>query len=123
MDIINLTGEPIESEFNPKHNYSEIFEKHDFWMGRMIGGSKTTYRNSHPKDNIIFNANIITKLSGKVWYGDLNVTLDFDKLRDVADELKEDLFILSEMDARFENENKPITELIKKAKIIINSKI
>ena len=47
----------------------------------------------------------ITKKSGKIWYGDVDITMEFDNLKSIADELKEDLYILYESDARFEHEN------------------
>jgi hypothetical protein len=93
------------SEFKENPKYNEVFEKHKLYMGRIISGSKSYYQEEYPNNVVIFNANIITKKSGKVWYGDIDATLDFDKLKDIADELKEDLYILREMDARFENED------------------
>ena len=74
-------------------------------MGRMVGGSKSGYRHSHPDNVVVFNANIIIAKQDKVWYGDIDITLERDKLQAIADELHRDLYILREHDARFENEN------------------
>ena len=52
---------------------------------------------------------------GKVWYGDLNLTEDYLVLREIAQNLNTDLYVLWEMDGRFGEENKPIDELIDKA--------
>ena len=120
MKIINLSGF-WKSEFEPKKNYSEVFTRHGFGPGRLISGSKSGYRQIFPNNLVVFNANILTKKGGKVWYGDLDVTLDFYSLKDVADELGEDLYILYESDARFGNENEPIKKLIKKAVTIIKA--
>lgn len=78
--------------------------------GRMISGSKSGYRRRFPDNFPVFNANICTKESGKIWYGDLDIVTDFDVLVKCAKEVKEDLYILSEMDARFENEKSPLMD-------------
>ena len=122
MELIELTGGPVESEFTPRQIYEQIFSKHGFCMGRMISGSKSMYKHANPDNLVVFNANVATKKSGKVFYGDIDLTFDFDDLKDVADELKEDLYILREMDGRFENENLPIEEMIKRAVSTITSK-
>ena len=82
---------------------SEIFEKHDFYEGRMISPSKSLYRITHPTHDTLFNANIFTEKNGKIWWGDLDLTLDDVKLKQIAQEIGEDLYILREMDGRFEN--------------------
>lgn len=83
----------------------EILEKHGFRLARMVGWSKTFYRQEHPNHEVVFNANIFTESSGKIWYGDLDLTLDEPKLLEAAKEIGESLYILWEMDGRFENEN------------------
>jgi len=93
---------PFRSRDNT--DYDKIFREHKLYVGRMVGGSKSGYRHSHPDNLVVFNANIITKKSGKIWYGDIDITVSFETLKDIADELKEDLYILRESDARFENE-------------------
>jgi hypothetical protein len=107
------------SEFEGDPNYYVLFATNNLTMGRMIAPSKSEYCQEHQGDLIIFNANIITKKHGKIWYGDLNITLDFDNLKNVADYLNEDLYILMEGDARFGYENQPIKVLISKARTII----
>jgi len=85
----------------------------------MISFSKSTYRSEHPYNDIYFNANVITINYGKVWYGDLDIDVDRDKLICVAKEIGEPLFVLYEMDARFENEHQSIETLVKKAQVTI----
>ena len=106
------------SDFKPDMVVQEIqqyFESHGFHDGRMIGGSKTGYSAQYPDDLIIFNANVLIKDIGKVWYGDLNLTQDYIILKSIADSLDTTLYILWESDGRFGEENKPIDELIKKS--------
>jgi len=110
------------SEFNPTEEAKrqlEVLENHQFRLGRMIGGSKSFYRSEHKGNIIAFNANIITASSGKIWYGDLDITLDAPALKSAAKEINEDLYILSEADARFGEENKDIDLLMSKALYII----
>lgn len=74
--------------------------------GRMISGSKQA-----PKGHVcVFNANLCTKSGGKFWFGDVDITADADDLKRIAAEKGEDVFILRERDARFDNEAKPLLE-------------
>ena len=99
-----------------------IFGINNLMMGRIIAESKQDYVLQHQGNLVIFNANIITKSSGKIWYGDLDITKDFDNLKNVADKLQEDLYILTEHDARWGAENDPIEKLMTKARTIIKCK-
>ena len=59
------------------------------------------------RDNLtVFNANVCTA-AGKIWYGDLDVTRDEHMLRALAELLGEKVYVLREMDARFEDEANP----------------
>ena len=114
---IKLAGE-YPSDFKPTPTVLEIhqyFNAHSFHNGRMIGGSKTGYRNMHPDDLIIFNANVLMPGYGKVWYGDLNLTEDYLALKEIAQNLNTELYVLRESHARFGEEDKPIDELFDKA--------
>ena len=75
-------------------------------MGRMISSSKSGYRDRYPNHLVIFNANVCT-LEGKHWFGDLDLTKDKDALADLAQTIGEEVFVLFEMDGRFENEDSP----------------
>lgn len=86
----------------------------DLPIGRLFG-SKSMYREANPDNLVLFNANIITKSHGKIWWGDLDLTKDFKKLKSVAKEIGEPLYVLYEMDARFGAENDNVEDLIKKA--------
>jgi hypothetical protein len=55
---------------------------------------------------VVFNANVCTS-QGKVWHGDLDITVEEEKLMHLAKELQERIYVLYETDARFENENAP----------------
>lgn len=77
------------------------------YNGRMMSGSKSGYQNAHKANVAVFNGNLCTKEFGKIWYGDLDLTLDLDKIKELSTELKVEIFVLREMDARFDNENTP----------------
>ena len=71
--------------------------------GRMISGSKIA-----PKGHVcVFNANVCSKSRGKFWYGDLDLTADERDLRSLAEKLGEEIYVLREMDARFDTEDAP----------------
>jgi hypothetical protein len=73
-------------------------------MGRMISGSKRG-----PEGHVcVFNANLCTRSGGKVWFGDIDITADAEQLKALAAEKGEDVYVLREHDARFQNEAKPL---------------
>lgn len=76
-------------------------------MGRMISGSKSGYIQRNPNNLVVFNANLCTKEQGKIWYGDLDITKDEKALSVLAGLLGETVYVLREMDARFDNESSP----------------
>ena len=114
---VKLAGE-YPSDFKPSMTIMEIqkhFDAHGFYDARMIGGSKSFYRQEYLDDLIVFNANVLMPNYGKVWYGDLNLTRDYIVLKSIADTLDTKLYVLWEMDARFGEETKPLNELLDKA--------
>lgn len=82
-----------------------IFEMHNLSLGRIISYSKSAYNRAHPENFTLFNANIFLD-DGKVWWGDIDLTKDKDKLLEISKVLNKDLYILNEMDGRFSNENR-----------------
>jgi hypothetical protein len=68
-----------------------------------------------PDNEVYFNANIFVLGEGKIWYGDLDVTKDIEALQNVASRIGSDLYILREMDGRFENENIGDSEIIRRS--------
>ena len=78
--------------------------------GRMISGSKSGYCNRYPKNIAVFNANVCTKNEGKIWFGDIDLTLSREELSELSRSLETDVYVLYEMDARFENEASPKLE-------------
>ena len=92
-----------------------IFLSYGLMYGRMISGSKSGYRQKFTENDVVFNANIILENYGKIWYGDLDLTLDAEKLNKIANELGQTIYVLREMDGRFEHENDPIETFINKA--------
>ena len=77
----------------------------------MISGGKI----SPEGHKCVWNANIVTKKQGKVWFGDVDITKDAAVLKDIAAEAGEPLYVLREMDCRFDTESDPVKALIKKA--------
>lgn len=92
-------------------DFNTPFENRRFFCGRMI----SPYKESPKGCQCIFNANIISPSKGKIWYGDINLTKEGNILKEIAEELGETLFVLREMDCRFETEGDPTDVLITKA--------
>lgn len=91
-----------------------------WYPGRMLSGSKSSYREKFPKHLVIFNANLVLASTGKVWYGDVDAHLDKVVLLAARKSLGEDLYFLYEHDARFDHENDPVEQLLPRAKFIVH---
>jgi hypothetical protein len=77
--------------------------------GRMIAASKGRYLQANPNNLVVFNANVCTE-NTKIWYGDLDLTLDKEKLSLAAVALGKEIYVLRELDGRFLNEDSPRTD-------------
>ena len=80
--------------------------KHLGFPGRMISASKSGYVKNFPDNLVIFNANVCTD-EGKIWWGDIDVNKSKEELISLAKELRKTVYVLFEMDGRFENEKDP----------------
>ena len=61
---MSVTVFTYPSDFKPDmlvEGIQQHFESHGFNSARMIGGSKSVYKSSKPKDLVIFNANVFMK--------------------------------------------------------------
>lgn len=85
------------------------------YPGAMISESKSGYRDRHPDNVVVFNANLASKSYGKIWYGDIDITISKDKLFLAREAVGEDLYVLYEDDLRFDNEDKKLNEVLKYA--------
>lgn len=74
-----------------------------FREGRMLGASKRAPEGHR----CVSNANIFTRESGKIWFGDLDLTAEAAELVALASRLGEELYVLREHDGRFQRENNP----------------
>ena len=72
----------------------------------MISSSKYGYCQEHPNNLAVFNANVCID-EGKIWYGDIDVTKSQEKIQELANIINKKVYILFEMDARFETELNP----------------
>ncbi len=75
--------------------------------GIMLSGSKLAYSQQHPDHEVYYNANLFVEGYGKLWFGDVDLTRDADKLQALADEIGACVYILYEHDGRFDTENRP----------------
>lgn len=89
---------------NKKNKLSLICEKVLGFNGRMISCSKSIYRADNPRNVVVFNANIATSKDGKLWFGDLDLTLDHKLLCFLAKKIGT-FQVFREMDLRFDNED------------------
>jgi|688.fasta_scaffold80382_6 hypothetical protein len=92
---------------------TQIVERVLGYSGRMISGSKSGYRKVYPENVPVFNANLVIEDAGKhvkVWHGDVDLTVDAEKLLKASEKTGKKLYVLYEMDARFDREEDPAIE-------------
>jgi hypothetical protein len=78
------------------------------YPGTMLSGSKRAPETKGKGEHLcVWNANLIVEGYNKIWFGDINLTRDEEKIKKIALHLKAKLYVLREMDARFSNENNP----------------
>ena len=109
---------PFPSEWHPEKEskVAKLMARAKMHCGRMVGGSKSLYHRFHPLNLVIFNANMVTLEEGKVWHGDLDLSLEGAKLKRVAKRAGCVLFILYESDGRWGNDNSSPEELAMKSR-------
>jgi hypothetical protein len=73
--------------------------------GRMITASKSGFLRRHPDHAPVFNANLCLEQGRKVWFGDLDLMDDKQRLVHLARRIGETLYVLHEYDGRFANEH------------------
>ena len=94
-----------------KNDINMLMEAENLFCGRTISAYKDA-----PKGCVcVWNANLISPSAGKVWYGDLNLTRDGKKLKNIAKIRGETLYVLREHDARFGTEDNTTEDMMKRA--------
>lgn len=88
-----------------------IFWERGLNHGRLIGFSKSGYRENNKGDDVLFNCNIFTSEDGKIWWGDLNITQDANKLQEITNLLNKEIVIVPEMMGRFGFEERSFNEI------------
>lgn len=105
----------IKKIFGPKPDpigdlYKEA-HSHLNYSGYMLSDSKSGYKMQNPENFILFNANIFV-INGseyaKIWFGDIDVTKSHKQLRDLSESLNRTVYVLREMDGRFDYEKSPL---------------
>lgn len=99
----------------PLQTAFKAFLRKNLACGRLVSYSKSRYRDQNPNNIVMFNANIFVEDLGKIWYGDLDLTVSESDLRDIATEIGKPLYILREMDGRWTNDELDIRQIRNKA--------
>jgi hypothetical protein len=79
------------------------------FAGRMLSADKFRYTLRYPDNVVVFNSNVCTA-AGKIWFGDADVTKDEAKFKALAEALGEKVYVLRELDGRFDNEGAPLLD-------------
>ena len=89
--------------------YAAAIAEHLGAPGRLVGLSKSGYRTAHPRHLAVYNANVCF-YGGKVWWGDIDLTIDEHSLEALAARTRETVYVLYEPDGRFRHEAAPLLE-------------
>lgn len=102
--------------------YGEIlgsFYENGFISGRMISHSKSFYKKNFPNSQAYFNANVFVLGEGKVWWGDLDLTIDTEVLERISIACGKKLYIVPELYGRFEYEDASDEHVIRHSVAVI----
>lgn len=99
---------------SPKYSVEDIYDLFDE-RKLLCGRICSAYKNAPRGQVCVWNANVLIKTHGKVWFGDININKDGDKLKEIAVKIEEPLYVLREKDCRFDTENDSIELLISKS--------
>ncbi len=75
-------------------------------FGRTICNSKTRYSTLHPHNLVVFNATICAS-DKKLWWGDIDLTVDEGRLIELAELVEQTVYLLPEFHSRLDYEMKP----------------
>lgn len=78
----------------------EVMEEIGLERSRLIDQSKSSYATRYPDHAVIFNATIADALGRRLWWGDIDLTLDESALVYVAQRVGFDLYLYFEGDSR-----------------------
>jgi hypothetical protein len=67
--------------------------------GRLLAPSKTEYRALFPTNVFLPNGNLFTE-TAKIWFGDLDLTLDEEAVVEIARRARKTVYVLHEHDGR-----------------------
>jgi hypothetical protein len=98
---------PSKERSQPSLEQQALIEKNLGYCGAMISSHKQAAKTKGKEHLAVFNANIVVEGFGKVWFGDIDVTIDEEKIKKLALGFKSTVYVLREMDARFDHENSP----------------
>lgn len=74
--------------------------------GRAISGYPALYRQAYPENTILFNIVLCTE-EEKLWQGDLDLTKELTLIRKLANEVKQDIYLLESFRARTQYDLRP----------------
>ena len=114
--VIELKGPPlaVDLEFKASRRDRRLFSECGLCFCRCFG-SKSRYRDANPRNQFVPNANVFCRTRGKVWWGDLDLAGDKPALEEAAKRLRVRLYVLAEIDGRFENAEASHSEVICRA--------
>jgi hypothetical protein len=84
----------------PDEQFIELAMTVGLHLSRLIGLSKTGFIRRHPQHAAIFNATIADAEGRRLWWGDLDLTVDEEALHRLAERAGLDLYIYYEGDSR-----------------------
>ena len=97
-----MAGEPrdhgLDSDVEFRREMEAAFLAAGLRTGRMVGDSTPAYLRDHPGHAVVFNATVCDEGGRALWSGDLDLTLDAERLADVAAALGRSLYVLFERD-------------------------
>lgn len=65
---------------------------------------KESYKKLYPDHVVLLNSCVFGEKSGKLWCGDVDLTVDYDSLVSISEKLNESLYVLHNSDTQAEGD-------------------
>jgi hypothetical protein len=84
----------------------KLFTAKDLYLGRKLTYDQATYEKEHRQRKPVFDVAICNLAGDAIWWGDLELSIDSEKIQNISEELGMYLFVIPQKFLRYERFNK-----------------
>lgn len=88
----------------------KLFTAKDLYLGRKLTYDQATYASEHRQRKPVFDVAICDLEGNAIWWGDLEMAVDTDKIQAISEEIGKYLFVIPQKFLRYERFNKSMAK-------------